>query len=103
MSVYVDTARKPLGSMLMSHLWADTRPELFDMVDHIRVSRRWFQKPPRARWEHFDVSEPKRELAIHAGALVTDKYGPLEHVARLNGDQATLDRIAVLRARKASS
>jgi hypothetical protein len=45
------------------------------------------------------VSEGKRAEAVKAGAAETDKYGPLEHCARLAGDHATIARIAALRAR----
>jgi hypothetical protein len=64
------------------------------MADKIGVARRWLQKPPRASWEHFDICQTKRALAIAAGAIETDKYGPLEHVAHLEGNQAKLDLIA---------
>lgn len=82
MTVYVDKARIPLGGMLMSHLWADTLPELLAMVDRIGVARKWLQKPPKAQWVHFDISEGKRKLALIYGAIETDRYGPLEHEAR---------------------
>lgn len=100
MSVFVDNARLPYGRYLMCHMWADSVDELFAMVDHIRVDRCWFQRPPKASWEHFDITQTKRALAVHAGAIETDRYGPAEHVAKLRGDQTMLDRIARLRARK---
>lgn len=103
MTVYVDNARNPFGRYLMCHMWADTREELLAMVDHIKVKRRWFQCPPKASWEHFDITQSKRALAVAAGAVGTDRYGPAEHVAKLRGDQAMLDRIAALRTRKAAA
>lgn len=109
MSVYVDAARHPFGRYLMCHMWADTREELFAMVDAIGVQRKWFQRPPsvdlpgmNASWEHFDIVQSKRSLAVAAGAIETDKYGPTEHVAKLRGQQDMLDRIAALRARRAA-
>ncbi|RWQ56513.1 MAG: DUF4031 domain-containing protein [Mesorhizobium sp.] len=106
MSVYVDNARHPFGRLLMCHMWADTREELFAMADRIGVQRKWFQRPADlgvagmdASWEHFDIAQSKRALAVTAGAIETDKYGPVEHTARLKGDQAKLDQIAQLRAR----
>jgi hypothetical protein len=101
-TVYVDDVRHPYGNMIMCHLWADTLEELFAMVDRIGVARRWLQKPPKATWVHFDISLGKKALAIRAGAVLTDKYGPLEHVARLKGDRAKLDLIARIRAGKAA-
>jgi len=106
MSVYVDNARNPYGRLLMCHMWADTRDELFAMGDKIGIARRWFQRPAGsgiagmdASWEHFDIAQSKRTLAVAAGAIETDKYGPSEHVARLRGDFARIESIAQLRAK----
>lgn len=105
MSVYVDNARHHFGRMIMCHMWADTRDELFAMADKIGVQRKWFQRPANvdlpgmnASWEHFDIAISKRNLAISLGAIETDKYGPLEHTAKLRGNQEQLDRIAKCRA-----
>lgn len=70
----------------MCHLWADTEEELLDMVDKIGVQRKWIQGHPTlsfgkhkdASWVHFDISLGKKALAIQHGAILTDKYGPLE-------------------------
>lgn len=106
MAVYVDNMRAPFGNMVMCHMWADTREELFAMADRIGVARRWFQRPDSvglpgmtASWEHFDIAQSKRALAVAAGAIETDKYGPIEHTARLKGDAAKLQQIAELRAK----
>lgn len=106
MSVYVDNAKHPFGRLLMCHMWADTRAELFAMADRIGVQRKWFQRPADlgvvgmdASWEHFDIAQSKRALAVAAGAIETDKYGPSEHTARLKGDQKMLESIAELRAK----
>ncbi|MCF6126026.1 DUF4031 domain-containing protein [Mesorhizobium sp. M7A.F.Ca.CA.001.07.2.1] len=106
MSVYVDNAKHPFGRLLMCHMWADTRAELFAMADRIGVQRKWFQRPAGlgvagmdATWEHFDIAQSKRALAVAAGAIETDKYGPVEHTARLKGDQVKLEQIAELRAK----
>lgn len=105
MAVYVDSMRAAFGRMIMCHMWADTREELFAMADRIGVARKWFQRPAHvdlpgmnASWEHFDIAMSKRALAVKAGAVETDKYGPIEHTARLRGDQERLDQIAQLRA-----
>jgi hypothetical protein len=68
------------------------------MADRIGVQRKWLQQPPKASWVHFDIALSKKQLAIGAGAVLTDKYGPLEFLARQRGDQAKLDQIAVCRA-----
>lgn len=99
MSVYVDDMRAPFGRMGMCHMWADTLDELLAMADRIGVQRKWLQQPPRASWVHFDIALGKRALAVKAGAIETDKYGPVIHVARLAGDLAKVARIEALRAR----
>lgn len=103
MSVYVDDARHPFGRYIMCHLWADTEEELLAMVDRIGVDRKWIQGHPtlssgkarKASWVHFDIVKTKRALAVKAGAIETDRYGPAEHVARLDvasGDPLRVDR-----------
>lgn len=108
MTVYVDDVEHKFGRMLMCHLWADSLDELLAMVDLIGVQRKWLQQPPRASWVHFDIAVSKKRLAIAAGAELTDKYGPLEFLARrelTSGEpeqiakaKSKLDRIASCRA-----
>ena len=52
----------------MSHMAADTRDELLEMVDRIGVPRRWLQHEGQPD-EHFDIAKSKRELAVAAGAV----------------------------------
>jgi hypothetical protein len=103
MSVYVDDVRHEFGRMVMCHLWADTLDELLAMVDRIGVQRKWIQghdtlsfgKHRNASWIHFDISLSKKAAAIRAGAIVTDKFGPMEHVAKLDiasGDEWLAER-----------
>lgn len=95
MTVYVDDVRHPYGRMVMCHMWADTPDELHAMADRIGVARRWFQHPPKASWEHYDISLSRKMLALCFGAVLTDRYGPLEHVARLemaSGAPAVVER-----------
>lgn len=102
-AVYVDNANIGFGRMKMSHLWADTLEELLDMVDQIGVQRKWIQGHPtlsfgkhrNASWVHFDIAASKKALAIKAGAILTDKYGPVEHTSRLaiaSGDPVRAER-----------
>ena len=105
MSVYVDTMEAPFGRMIMCHLWADTLDELLSMVDKIGVQRKWIQGHPtlsfgkhrNASWVHFDISQTKKALAIRHGAILTDRYGPLEHTARLKGNNKMLEMVAECR------
>ena len=98
MTAYVDNVRHRYGNMIMCHLWADTLEELLAMVDKIGVQRKWLQQPPKASWIHFDIALSKKALALASGAVLTDKYGPIEHVARLKSNQKMLDKIAKCRA-----
>lgn len=92
MTVYVDDVRLRFGRMWMCHMWADTDAELLAMADAIGVARKWIQghqtlsfgKHKDASWVHFDICLTKKTKAIELGAVLTDKYGPVEHVARLN-------------------
>lgn len=115
MTVYVDDVRHRFGNMIMCHLWADTLDELLTMVDRIGVQRKWIQGHPTlsfgkhrsASWIHFDISLSKKAEAVRYGAVLTDRYGPVEHTARLaltTGDpvradraQRQLDQIAAIR------
>lgn len=91
MSVYVDDVRHRFGNMVMCHLWADSDEELLAMVDKIGVQRKWIQghkslsfgKHRNASWVHFDIALSKKALAIAAGAILTDKYGPVVHTSTL--------------------
>jgi hypothetical protein len=97
MTVYVDDVRHQFGRMIMCHCWADTLDELLAMMDRIGVDRKWIQQPPKASWVHFDISLAMKAKAIAAGAVLTDKYGPVEHTARLAGNTAMLERVAKCR------
>ena len=98
MPVYVDDVVHNYGRMKMCHMWADSMDELYAMVDIIGVNRRWLQQPPKASWVHFDICISKKKLAIQNGAILTDKYDPIEHVARLTGNAKKLEMVAKCRA-----
>ena len=91
MTCYVDDVRHRFGNMVMCHLWADTDEELLAMVDTIGVQRKWIQGHPtlsfgkhrHASWVHFDISLSKKAEALKHGAVLTDRYGPVEHTSRL--------------------
>lgn len=123
MTVYVDDVRHQFGRMVMCHMWADTEEELLAMADAIGVARKWIQGHPtlsfgkhrNASWVHFDISLGCKAKALALGAVLTDKFGPVEHTSRLyiahaertgNKDMAErnqkmLDRIMNMRARAA--
>ena len=82
MPVYVDDMEADFGRMKMCHMWADTLDELLEMAVTIGVQRKWLQQPPKASWVHFDIAKSKKALAIKAGAIQTDKFGPVEFEAQ---------------------
>ena len=101
MTVYVDDVRHGFGRMIMCHLWADTEAELLEMVDKIGVQRKWIQGHPtlsfgkhrNASWVHFDISLGRKKKALELGAVLTDKFGPLEHTAKLDIASGDPDRV----------
>lgn len=105
MAVYVDDVRHQFGNMIMCHLWADTLDELLEMVDRIGVQRKWIQGHPtlsfgkhkQASWVHFDITLSKKKLALEHGAVLTDRYGPAEFLAKRRGDEVRLAQIAKCR------
>ena len=99
MAVYVDDVGHRFRGMVMCHLWADDVEELHAFAAKLGMRRSWFQCPPKASWEHYDISLDLKQMALALGAILTDRYGPLEHLARLRGDQALLAKIAVHRKR----
>lgn len=101
MAVYVDDVRHRFGRMIMCHLWADSEAELHAFAARLGLKRSWFQQPPKASWKHYDISLSVKAKALQLGAILTDRYGPVEHRARQLGDQGKLDLIASLRARRA--
>ena len=95
MTVYVDDVRHSYGRMVMCHMWADRLGELFAMADRIGIDRRWLQQPPKASWTHFDISLGMKARALAAGAVLTDRFGPVEHLARrdiASGDPVRMQR-----------
>ncbi|AOO80742.1 DUF4031 domain-containing protein [Bosea vaviloviae] len=106
MTVYVDDARHQFGRMIMCHMWADSLEELLEMASRIGLDSNWIQGHPtlsegkarKASWLHFDISLTMKAMALLAGAVQTDKYGPVEHVARL--DLASGNPELVARGRK---
>lgn len=68
MTVYVDNMKAEFRGMIMSHMIADTDEELHQMAQSIGLKRSWWQ-PPTKGGSHYDVSQPKKQLAIKKGAI----------------------------------
>jgi hypothetical protein len=83
MTVYVDDVKHRFRNMTMCHLWADTIDELHAFAMALGLKMEWFQAPPKASWEHYDISLGKKAQALKQGAVLTDKYGPVVHVCNL--------------------
>ncbi len=98
MPVYVDQPLFRLGRMRTCHMWADDVDDLHAMAGRLGLRRSWFQAPPAASWEHYDVCLSRRATAIASGAVETDRYGALEWAARRSGDHARLASIARVRS-----
>lgn len=79
MTVYVDDAlipwvapraNNPMGrTWRMSHMFADSTEELHAFARKLGLMESWFQCPPKASWEHYDVTKAKRQEAIKRGAV----------------------------------
>lgn len=108
MPVFVDNVRIQKGRAFYCHMWADTLPELMAMANRLKLKKSWLQRPPRAKWVHFDLLLRQRSIALAYGAILTDQYGPAEHEARADAKsddpvrvakgEATLTRVANSRA-----
>ncbi len=103
MTVYVDDVRHSFGRMIMCHMWADSEDELHAEAAALGLNRHWFQEPPKASWKHYDVSLSVKAKALARGAVLTDKYGPVEFTARQRGDTRKLEQVAACRALKGDS
>jgi hypothetical protein len=72
MTVYVDNMqrRAQVGRLnaVWSHLMADTTEELNEFALRLRLATWWIQHPGTSL-EHYDVTEPKRQLALRLGAV----------------------------------
>jgi hypothetical protein len=75
LSVYVDKlayyGRWKYGRSC--HMVADTIQELHAMAERIGHRREWFQDTPPASVPHYDLSGPRRILAIKLGAIEVDR------------------------------
>jgi hypothetical protein len=65
---------------------ADTPEELHVMADKIGMQRKWCQSFAKAKRPHYDVSEPKRRLAVQYGAIEVDSNSLVEICRRILGN-----------------
>lgn len=75
MSVYVDsptTYPTTIRYKTFSHMWADTEEELQAMAKSIGMKLAWHQPSPPHSISHYDITPPKRLLAIKLGAIARE-------------------------------
>jgi hypothetical protein len=98
MTVYIDDVGHRFKHMIMCHMWADTLDELLQMAEAVGIAAKWLQGPPKSSWLHFDIPVDLKPEVINRGARLTDRFGPVEHLARLRGDDECLATIARARS-----
>ena len=84
MAVYVDTMKARYGRMFMCHMLADTRQELLAMATIIGVRHKWIQRSGTV-YEHFDVCQAKKALAIQHGAIEVSRKEFLSLILKKRG------------------
>lgn len=93
MAVYVDDANIPAsvrnGSRTHTSTWchmsADSTSELLEFAARIGLKAVWIQRAGRPG-EHFDLTAPKRRLAVRAGAIeITSREGVEQMRAQAKG------------------
>lgn len=98
MTVYVDPAIHPWKGKLWCHLFSEDLKELHAFARRLGLKRSWFQQPPRASWEHYDITANKRLEAVRMGAQEVDFWKAIE-VARGKTFVKKLKRRSRLRLR----
>lgn len=74
MTVYVDAAIHQWRGRRWCHLFSEDLDALHDFAQRIGMQRRWFQKPPKASWPHYDITASKRRIALDLGAVEADRW-----------------------------
>jgi hypothetical protein len=69
LGVFVDNMKASYGRMTMCHMFSDSDEELHAMAAKIGVARKWFQRPPKAAWRHYDICLSMRAKALRLGAI----------------------------------
>lgn len=100
MTVYVDDMQRPARvgrlSAVWSHLMADSDEELHVFAARLGLRRSWHQKPGTPI-SHYDVTAPKRQLALRLGAV------PIGYMSRESLDLLRRKREVLLRERANST
>jgi hypothetical protein len=65
----------------MSHMIADTKEELFQMVEKVGLPKKHYQ--PRASFPHFDVMMSTRAKAVAEGAVELTNKQLIEKIREL--------------------
>lgn len=51
------------------HMYADSDEELHELAQRIGLKREWHQPFPTHRLSHYDLTPPKRRMAVRLGAI----------------------------------
>lgn len=73
MAVYVDEAVWEWKGKKWCHLLADNLEELHNFAKDLDLEKYMFQKPPKVKYPHYDITENKRYQAIRKGAIAIDR------------------------------
>ena len=108
MRVYVNDLKAAFGLLVLCHIAAVSREELFAMAASIGAKLKWFQQRPAvdlpgmgASSQYFDIARSRPCLAVPYDAVETYNYGPIAHAARLAGNQGRLGKVKGLRTERA--
>ena len=86
MSVYIDEAYFPIGSVKMCHLIADSEKELHKFVALLGIDKRFYKVSSITPWRnHYELSVTQRRLAVKHGAIevTNSQMGRLLKIKRL--------------------
>src|SRR5690349_9551136 len=88
---YLRSAGHGLTPIWSWHFWTDQWP-IWDAL----LGEPW-RYPHSTEWPRAGLTEAQMRLAVGAGALITDKYGPSEWLACRKGDIVALAHIQRMR------
>lgn len=98
MAVYVDAALRAKAGKFWCHLFADSTEELHAFAKRIGLKRCWFETSNNGL-PHYDIHSFQIVEAISAGAIETDQWGAIYHLAKLDWDSDKIGQIMARRRR----
>lgn len=83
--IYVDEPIFSWRGKNWCHMFCADLDKLHVFAARLGLRRGWFQKPPKASWCHYDLTEAKRWQAIRNGAVSVDRFEASLFTRRLSG------------------